>query len=111
VRYFALLILLGGVFAWQHQGDLRLAWQKAQPGYQPPPVVLLATGWCGYCKKMREYFAEQNIAYTEYDVEQDAKGQQWYEELGADGVPVVLVGAQVIYGYDPDGVSAALAVQ
>lgn len=111
MRLLPLLVLLGGVFAWQHQGELRHAWRKAQPGYQAPPVVMLATTWCGYCRKMREYFAAKGIAYTEFDVEKDAKGREWFRELGGRGVPVVMVGAEVIHGYDPDGVSAALAAQ
>lgn len=109
MRLLGALLLLAGLFAWQQQGKVRLAWERAQPGYQPPPVVLLATAWCGYCKRMREHFAEQKIAYTEYDVEKDPLGKSWYEALDARGVPVVVIGEEVVYGYDPDGVSAALA--
>lgn len=111
MRLLGLLLVLGGIWAWQNEGRLRLAWERSQPGYRPPAVTLLATSWCGYCKKTREYFAAEGIAYTELDVETSAEGQARYEALDADGVPVVLVGRDVIYGYDPDGVRAALASQ
>lgn len=108
-RLWLALLVLGALFAWQHRGGMALAWQRAQPGYQPPPVTLLATSWCGYCAKMRRYFADQGIAYHELDVEKSAEGRARYEDFEAPGVPIVVVGAQVIHGYDPDGVSAALA--
>lgn len=111
MRYVVLLLALGGLYGWQHQAELRLAWQRAQPGYEAPPVVLLATTWCGYCRKMREYFADEGIAYTEFDVETDAKGREWYRAVNGSGVPVVVIGAEVIHGYNPEGVSAALALQ
>lgn len=109
MRLLAVVLLLGGVFAWQHQGEIRLAWERSRPGYEAPAVVLLATAWCGYCRKMREYFAAEGIAYTEYDIETHPLGKSWFDSLDASGVPVVVIGEEVVYGYDPDGVSAVLA--
>lgn len=111
MRWLACLLLLGGVFAWQHQGEISLAWERSRPDYRPPAVTLLATSWCGYCRKMRQYFAQEGIAYTELDIETSQEGLARYEALEADGIPVVLVGRQVIHGFDPGGVSAALASQ
>lgn len=108
-RLWLVMLVLGAAFAWQHRGAAALAWERAQPGYRPPPVTLLATAWCGYCAKMRKYLAAEGIAYVELDVETSAEGQARYEALESPGVPVILVGSEIIYGYDPDGVSAALA--
>ncbi len=111
VRGLLILLLLGAGYAWQHEDELRLAWRRAQPDYQPPQVTLFATQWCGYCRQMREYFADEKIAYVELDVEADAKGKAWHAQLGGRGVPVTLVGQVVVHGYDPEGVRAALASQ
>lgn len=111
VRLAGVLLVLGLLFAWQHEGELRLAWRKAQPGYQAPGVVLLATSWCGYCKKMRELFDDKGIVYTEYDVETSAEGKALMQKVQGEGVPVVVAGSAVVYGYDPDGVLAVLAEQ
>lgn len=111
LRMLALLLGLGLAYAWQHQGELRLMWQRNQPGYQPPAVTLLATKWCGYCQKMRSFFAEKSIPYEEYDVEETAAGRDLMRRVQGPGVPVVLVGEKVIYGYNPDGVMAAIAAR
>lgn len=109
-RLIPFLLVLALLFAWQHEGEFRLAWRKAGSGYHQPGVVLLATSWCGYCRKMREVLAGKGIAYTEYDVETSTKGRALMERVGGEGVPVVLVGDDtVIHGYDPDGVLDALA--
>mgnify|MGYP001765152463 CR=1 FL=1 len=110
-RLLLIFVLLGGLYGWQHEDELRLAWRRAQPDYQPPQVTLFATSWCGYCRQMREYFAAEKIAYTELDVETSTKGKVWHEQLGGGGVPVTLVGDVVVHGYNPDGVRAALASQ
>ena len=42
-RWLLVFLLLGGLFAWQQEDALRMAWRKAQPDYQPPQVILFAT--------------------------------------------------------------------
>ena len=111
-RLLPFVLVLGLLFAWQHEGELRLALRKARPGYQQPAVTLLATSWCGYCRKMRALFAGKGIRYTEYDVETSAEGKALMRKVQGEGVPVVLVGEDaVIHGYDPDGVLEALAAR
>jgi glutaredoxin len=111
VRWLFALLLLGGLYAWQHDDELRLAWQRAQPDYQSPVVTMFTTRWCGYCQQMREYFATEKIVYTELDIEYDADAKAWHKQLGGQGVPVILVGSVVIHGYSPERVRAALASQ
>jgi len=62
-------------------------------------VILYSTTWCGYCKKARNYFAANNIPYTEYDIENSEKGKRDYKKLGAKGVPVILVGKKRLNGF------------
>lgn len=71
-------------------------------------VVLYATSWCGYCKKTRELFEEQGVAYTEFDIESSEEGRRQYEALDGQGVPVIDIRGTVIHGYDEDGILAAL---
>ncbi|WP_372718641.1 glutaredoxin domain-containing protein [Immundisolibacter sp.] len=65
-------------------------------------VVMYSTSWCGYCKKARRYFAENGIPYVDYDVETSAKGKRDYRKLGAQGVPVILVGNKRLNGFSQD---------
>ena len=72
-------------------------------------VILYATQWCGYCAKTRKFFAKNKIAYTEVDVETTAVGRTEYKRLGAGGVPIIVInGATVIHGFDPDAINEAL---
>jgi glutaredoxin len=63
-------------------------------------VILYATSWCGYCKKTREFLAENNIQYTEYDVEASEQGRRKFAVLNAKGVPVLDIQGTIIDGYD-----------
>ena len=63
-------------------------------------VILYATSWCGYCKKMRTFLAENNIKYIEYDIEKSEEGKKQHEALNARGVPVLDIKGTIIYGYD-----------
>lgn len=67
-------------------------------------VVLYATDWCGYCAKMREFLAQKNIQYIEHNIEKSAEGRQEYDQLNANGIPIVVVKGRVVSGYNPDAV-------
>ena len=65
------------------------------------PVVMYSASWCGYCRKARNYFNTHGVSFNEYDIETSAKGQHDYQQLGARGVPVILVGSQRLNGFSP----------
>ncbi len=78
--------------------------------YQPPvkksvnkAVTMYATSWCGYCKKARAYFQQNNIAFTEYDIETNAQARKAYDKLGGRGVPVILIGKKRLNGFSEKG--------
>lgn len=71
-------------------------------------VILYGTSWCGYCKKTREFLAENNIAYTEFDIESSDEGRRRYDAINGSGVPVLEVSNTVIRGYAPEAILAAL---
>jgi glutaredoxin len=79
---------------------------RPQPGSKQ--VVIYTTSWCGYCKALRKALAANKIPFTEYDVEQSFQGQLGFWTLRARGIPVSVVGPQVIYGYQIDKVQSAL---
>ena len=71
-------------------------------------ITLYATEWCGYCQKTREFFADNDIEYVEYDIEKSAEKNQEYKELGGRGVPLVNVGGTIIHGFDRNSIRAAI---
>lgn len=71
-------------------------------------VVLYGTSWCGGCKKARAYFAQHNISYFEYDIEQSSEGYRQYKQLHGNGTPLLLIGTNVVRGFDPRAIEQAL---
>ena len=67
-------------------------------------VVLLSTASCGYCRKLRGDLKSWDVAYDEFDVETSDAGQRAYFLVGGRGVPILLVGDEVVHGYSPQRV-------
>ncbi|MGE5471115.1 MAG: glutaredoxin family protein [Bacteroidota bacterium] len=65
-----------------------------------PEVHLYATDWCGYCKATRSFFLANGIRYVEHDIEKDSAALQTHRQLGGNGVPLVVIGDDVIKGYN-----------
>lgn len=79
---------------------------RPQPGSKN--IVIYTTSWCGYCKALRGALVANKIPFTEHDVEHSIQGQLGFWTLRARGVPVSVVGPQVIYGYQMEKMQDAL---
>ena len=71
-------------------------------------ITLYSTQWCSYCASLRMYFDTHAIDYKEFDVEKSASGVLGLWAFRARGVPLVVVGTDIIYGYDMERITAAL---
>ena len=64
---------------------------------------------CHYCHLAKDYFNENNIEYTEFDVLADAdRRKEAQEKSGQMGVPVIIIGDEVVVGFDVERVEKAL---
>lgn len=101
-KWLLILIVLGAAF-WFGRPLLQ---QRGVPATvaassaEQPAVVLYATSWCGYCKMTREFFAANGIRYTEHDIEHSSTALQQHRKLGGKGVPLIVVGDEVIKGWN-----------
>ncbi len=66
-------------------------------------VIIFSASWCASCKKAKKYFRRKGIAFREYDIEKSSRGKKLYQELGATGVPVILVGKKRMNGFTEAG--------
>jgi glutaredoxin len=73
---------------------------SAQASDEQPQVIMYATNWCPYCQQSREFFRRHGIVYTEYDVERDRDAYRENRRLGGGGVPMIVVGDQVVSGFN-----------
>ncbi|VAW51659.1 hypothetical protein MNBD_GAMMA06-366 [hydrothermal vent metagenome] len=62
-------------------------------------VVIYTTERCGYCKKAKQYFRDNNIAYIDYDVEKSRTGKRDYKLLKGKAVPIIIVGDKRMNGF------------
>jgi mycoredoxin len=108
MKKYVLIIVALGIF---------LNWNTLRDEFSPPPdfsaqhsegVVLYATEWCGYCRKARDFFKENNIAYVEYDIEKSAEGKAQYDQLRGSGIPLVVIRGEVLRGYNPSAMKKLL---
>lgn len=67
-------------------------------------VTVLVADWCPYCRKLEDALKKLNITYNRLDVEKNPRGKKIYTRLGGGGIPITIVGDQVIRGYDPQAV-------
>lgn len=75
------------------------------------PVTIYTTVTCGYCKMAKEFFQKNNIQYQEFDVGSDlAKRQEMVEKSGQMGVPVIVVGEDLVVGFNKPRLQELLGI-
>ncbi len=78
----------------------------------PKSVTIYSTPTCHFCKMAKDFFAEKNIQYTNYDVSQDAaKREEMIQMTGQLGVPVIVVDGAATIGFDRARLAAKLGVE
>lgn len=64
-------------------------------------VTIYSTEFCGYCKLAKQYFKENNVAFTEKRVDTDEIArEEMIKKSGQYGVPVIDVDGKLVIGYD-----------
>lgn len=64
-------------------------------------VSIYSTPSCTYCKSAKEFFAENNVQFQEYNVADDmVRRQEMIERSGQMGVPVIMIDQNIIVGYN-----------
>ena len=64
-------------------------------------VTIYSTPTCHFCHAAKDFFAENGVKYTEYNVASDLeKRKEMIQKSGQMGVPVIYVGDQLVVGFD-----------
>lgn len=74
-------------------------------------ITIYSTPTCVYCKMAKQYFNENNLKYTEYNVQEDMRAQQ--EMIAKShqlGVPVIDVDGEIFVGFDKKGLAEVLKI-
>lgn len=72
-------------------------------------VLVYGTPTCPYCRMAKDYLKGKNVRFREVDVSKDAKAaKDMIEASGQMGVPQIVIGGNIIVGYDPQEMDKAL---
>ena len=79
-----------------------------RPDADSTAVVIYTATWCPYCRQLRAFLDANDVPYTDYDVEHSFSGGMGFWTLRGRGVPVAVVGVDVIHGFDVASMKEAL---
>jgi len=76
-----------------------------------PAVTIYSTPTCHFCHMAKDFFKENNVSYTEYDVASDlSKRKEMMEKSGQMGVPVIIVGDELTVGFNQPRIVSLLGL-
>lgn len=101
------LMAASGAMAAGQDTQSKLNPVKAQEARKYPQIVLYSVSWCPHCREAKEYFARNNIPYTNRDVEQDAEAMTLLtDRYKSQSIPVIVLGTGqhevVMHGFTPE---------
>ncbi len=74
-------------------------------------VEIYSTPTCHYCHMAKDFFGENGIAYTEYDVASDlAKRKEMVNLTNQMGVPVIVIDGDWIVGFNKTTIAKKLGL-
>ena len=72
-------------------------------------VKVYSTPTCPWCHKAKDFLNGNNIQFKDIDVAADEVGRnEMVEKSGQMGVPVIIIGKEVIVGFDKPKIKEAL---
>jgi glutaredoxin 3 len=74
-------------------------------------VTIYSTPSCHFCHMAKDFFKEKNVKFTDYDVAADTdKRKEMVEKSGQMGVPVIIIGNDLIIGFNKPVISKLLGL-
>ena len=71
-------------------------------------VILYSQPGCPPCYAAKQFFAAHNISFEYKDVQADPAALRELVKLNSRSTPTIVVGEEVMIGFDPDRLEAAL---
>ena len=72
-------------------------------------VSIYTTPTCSYCRMAKDYFRQNNVPFTEYNVASDTRrAEEMVHKSGQMGVPVLDVNGRIIVGFNKPEIERAL---
>jgi glutaredoxin 3 len=76
------------------------------------PVTIYSTPTCHFCQMAKEFFKAHGVEYVNHDVSTDAERRAEMLDLsGQMGVPVIVIGNNLIIGFDKRKIAELLNIK
>jgi len=76
-----------------------------------PAVTIYSTPSCHFCHMAKDFFKANNVAYTDYNVAADPeKRKELVDKSGQMGVPVILIGEEMVIGFNKPKIAQLLGI-
>ncbi|MCF7875811.1 glutathione S-transferase N-terminal domain-containing protein [Candidatus Bipolaricaulota bacterium] len=72
-------------------------------------VTIYTTPTCPYCNQAKDYFDENDISFTDYDVSENReKAKEMIEKSGQRGTPVIDINGEIVVGFNKEKIQNLL---
>lgn len=72
-------------------------------------ITLYSTPSCTYCRLAKDYFRQEKIPFTEYNVASDQRrADEMVRKSGQMGVPVIDINGRIIVGFNKPEIERSL---
>ena len=77
-----------------------------------PQVRVFSTPMCPYCVTLKEFLKEQNVAFEEINVAENAEArEEMIKKSGQMGVPVVEIDGEIVVGFNKEKITKLLNIK
>lgn len=74
-------------------------------------VKIYSTPSCVYCRLAKDFFRQNGVDFSEYDVaEDDERAREMIKKSGQQGVPVIDIDGKIIVGFNKPEIRSALGL-
>lgn len=74
-------------------------------------VEIYSTPTCHFCHMAKDFFAANNVEFTNYDVSTDeTRRAEVIERSGQMGVPVIFIDGEMVIGFDEGKIKSLLGL-
>ena len=74
-------------------------------------VTIYSTPSCHFCQGAKEFLTEKGVTFKDYNVAEDTeKREEMLSKTGQMGVPVIVVGDDIMVGFDKPKLAELLGI-
>lgn len=100
-RVFWLVVLLGGIYAWQHQYEIKRWWIQQNAGSAGSQGVEVYTAKnCTPCEQAIDFLRQAGKPVTVHNIDEDEAALSAFKRAGGGGMPLIVDGWREMRGFN-----------